>query len=100
MSVVQFLEEIAENLESQNVPYPGSRDGHGASVADLLGELALATDRVALAITPDASPGTDASGGVVMSLTEAVMGITSGLHSVAESISDLAQAVRENSPVV
>lgn len=40
--------------------------------------------------------GTDATGGHVESLTEAVMGITTGLTMIAESISDLAEAVRES----
>lgn len=51
---------------------------------------------IANAIVPrNTFPGTDAAGGTVTSLTEAVMGMTAGLHRIAESISDLAEAVRE-----
>ncbi len=52
-------------------------------------------DRVAGAITPQgAMAGRDASGGRVSSLTEAVMGITSGLVRVAEAIEGLSGAIR------
>jgi len=51
---------------------------------------------IADAITPFVgAPGKDASGTYVASLTEALMGITSGLVMIAESIGDLAEAVRE-----
>jgi hypothetical protein len=46
---------------------------------------------LANAITPaNASPGHDEFGNHVASLTEAVMGITSGLHKIAEAIEHLA----------
>lgn len=52
--------------------------------------------RLANAITPlDALPGTDDTGGVVGSLTEAAIGITAGLVRIADAINDLAEAVRE-----
>ena len=55
-----------------------------------------AATRIADAITPVASsPGTDATGGSVSSLTEAVMGMTAGLVAIAEAIDNLAEAVRE-----
>jgi hypothetical protein len=50
---------------------------------------------VARAITSDAVPNRDAAGGYVASLTEAVMGMTGALMAVAQSIGDLAEAVRE-----
>lgn len=51
---------------------------------------------LAQAITPlSALTGTDATGGTVGSLTEAVMGVTAGLVQIADAISDLAEAVRE-----
>lgn len=53
--------------------------------------------RVAEAITPPAMPGKDACGGTVISLTESVMGITSGLVMVAEAIQELAESVRNKS---
>ena len=46
-------------------------------------------------ITPIAMPGTDAVGGSVDSLTEAVMGITGGLCKVADAIDRLASAVED-----
>lgn len=41
----------------------------------------------------------DSTGGGVHSVTEAIMGITSGLVRVADSIADLAEAVRESKEV-
>jgi ABC-type transporter Mla subunit MlaD len=50
-------------------------------------------ERLACAITPlDATPGTDATGGKVGSLTEAVMGMAAGLVQIAEAIGRLADA--------
>ena len=61
----------------------------GSSINEGLG-------KVARAITPlSALAGTDAAGGRVESLTEAVMGVTAGLVQIAEAITDLADAVRE-----
>lgn len=53
-------------------------------------ELIYAVKRIAEAITPIAVPGTDASGGTVDSLTEAVMGMTSGLVRIADAIEGIA----------
>ena len=59
-------------------------------------DLILCVERIAEAITPFVNEvGRDASGGYVASLTEAVMGMTAGLHKIADSISDLADAVRD-----
>ena len=53
--------------------------------------------KIADAITPfSGCHGTDAAGGTVGSLTEAVMGVTAGLVAIATAIHDLADAVREN----
>jgi hypothetical protein len=53
-------------------------------------------NKLTRAITPlSAMAGRDAAGGRVESLTEAVMGLTAGLVLIADSISDLAEAVRE-----
>lgn len=58
-------------------------------------EIHDAVKSVANAITPgSAVPGHDALGGCVGSLTEAVMGLTGGLAAIAESINNLADAVR------
>lgn len=50
---------------------------------------------VAKAIAPDALPGTDAQGGTVTSLTEAVMGVTAALTSIADALHRIAAAVEE-----
>jgi len=49
----------------------------------------------AAVLPPGATPGHDAAGGTVLSLTEAIMGITSGLYAVATAIDGLASAIRE-----
>ena len=53
--------------------------------------------RLAAAITPNVAGVLDESGTHVASLTEAVMGMTSGLIAIASAIEDLANAVREHS---
>jgi hypothetical protein len=54
--------------------------------------------QLADAITPTNAAGShDASGGYVTSHTEAVMGLTAAMQSIASSISDLADAVRDSS---
>ena len=60
-------------------------------------DLSMAVRRLADAITPNIAGGTDAAGGHVSSLTEAVMGVTSGLCRIASAIEDLASAVSESS---
>ena len=52
--------------------------------------------QISRAITDDAMPGEDATGGQVACLTEAIMGMTSGLVQIASAIHDLAEAVRES----
>ena len=62
-----------------------------------IAELAECTEKIANAITPlGVGNGKDATGGHIDSLTEAVMGITAGLVEISNSISDLAQAIREH----
>jgi hypothetical protein len=53
---------------------------------------------IAEAITVTAVPGKDATGGNISCVTEAIMGVTSGLVAVANSIQDLAKAVRSHKP--
>jgi hypothetical protein len=67
-----------------------------ANVVDVVHQLARATHAVALAITPNASPGKDVNGGHVESLTEAAMGVSQSLQNIADAVSDLAQAVRDH----
>lgn len=67
-------------------------DYEGEMIKTITGGLRM----LASSITPPEALGTrDASGGHVESLTEAVMGVTAGLVRIAESIEDLAEAVRE-----
>lgn len=56
--------------------------------------IADAVKRVADAITPNINGSQDATGVHVESLTEAVMGFTAATLRVADSISELADAVR------
>ena len=66
-----------------------------ANVVDVLSSLSRSTRQIANAITPmGVAGGSDGCGNHVESLTEAVMGITDGLIRVADSISELAEAVR------
>lgn len=51
---------------------------------------------IARAILPDAAGGSDASGSHVDSLTEAVMGVTAGLVSIAEALNNVADALRSH----
>jgi hypothetical protein len=66
------------------------------TVSELTDALASAGRNIAGAITAAGAPGTDASGGTILSLTEAVMGVTAGLCEVAASINRLADAVRDS----
>ena len=67
-----------------------------ANVVDVIDNLAKAVGKVSTAIMPNCVGNEDAAGGRVESLTEAVMGITSGLTNIAHAITDLAEAVRES----
>lgn len=53
--------------------------------------------KIAYAISSDAAPGQDAAGGIVDCLTASMMGVTAGLCQIADSIENLAEAVREHS---
>jgi hypothetical protein len=76
-------------------PNESDRNLESANVVDGLFALARAADAISAAIFPrNTLPGHDAGGGTVDSLTEAAMGITAGLHRIAESIENLADAVR------
>ena len=52
--------------------------------------------QIGYAISANASPGEDATGGTVASLSESVMGVTAGLVQIADAINNLAEAVRGN----
>ena len=83
---------IIRTLESPNV---SDTNLENANVVDVIAALASATRRVADAITPIAVPAQDASGGSVASLTEAAIGITGGLHQIANAIRECTEAMRD-----
>ena len=79
----------------ETIAYCLQNDEH-VPLGNIVDAISDSVDRVAKAITPtDVLGGHDASGGRVESLTEAVMGITSGLYEVASAINNLADATRE-----
>lgn len=84
-------EALIRTLESPDVC---DSNGENANVVDAIAYVARAAHRVADSITPKIAPGTDEAGGHVESLTEAVMGVTSGLFRIAEAIESLAEAVK------
>ena len=58
-----------------------------ANVVDVMSRMSEQTWKLATAITPlDAISGTDATGGHVRSLTEAIMGMTAALVQIADAI--------------
>lgn len=86
------LEETLEQcFISQNV---NDSNFESANLVDVVDRLADKTASIAEAIYPSGVvAGTDAAGGHVRSLTEAVMGMTAGLCRIAEAIESLASAV-------
>ena len=62
-------------------------------IDDICDSVEIAGKRVAESITPIVAGSTDAAGGHVESLTEAVMGMTSALMSIAGAIHDLSDSV-------
>ena len=81
---------ILSTLRSENV---ADSNMEMANVVDTLDDLSRAASRIAAAITPNILGGKDDTGGHVESLTEAVMGVTSGLCRIADAIESLASAV-------
>lgn len=51
---------------------------------------------IAHAITPPLAGSTDASGGHVESLTEAVMGLTQSMCHIADALNNIAESIRDN----
>ncbi len=64
-----------------------------AFTRDIASDIETGLTRIAHAITPNAAPGHDETGGTVASLTEAVMGVTAGLCRIAVAIEQHAAAV-------
>jgi|TARA_Y100000310_G_C20613136_1_gene779112 hypothetical protein len=55
-----------------------------------------AVERLSGSIGGTGAPGRDEAGGVVDSLTEAVMGITSGLFQISHAIDGLAESIEKS----
>ena len=90
---IRYLaDRLYDLLRSPNVP---DSNWEPANIVDVVDRAGRGIHRLAESIKPDAAPGRDAGGGQVGSLTEAAMGITSGLFRIAESIESLADAIRE-----
>jgi hypothetical protein len=89
-SVVELMQEAFVLFDSRD-----EEPEYGVGLIGVVKELSINTKKIAEAITPQASPGVDATGGTVASLTEAAMGITSGLVQVACAIESLAGAIRD-----
>lgn len=65
------------------------------NLVEAIDNLVDSNKRIADAITPNIAGNTDATGGHVSSLTEAVMGVAAGLVEIAEAIRLLAQLKAE-----
>jgi len=88
-----ITEAIFRTQESPNVV---DSNFEVANVVDVIDHLAINAGQIAHAIKPTgAIPGEDRCGGKVGSLTESVMGITSGLVKVADAIDRLACAIED-----
>jgi hypothetical protein len=61
---------------------------------EITSAISSAASRIARAITADAAPGPDANGGLVDSLTEAVMGTTASLARIADALESVADAIK------
>ncbi len=94
----EVLHEAATNLCDTleacfRTEFEQSRGETNANLTDVIGELARNVKGVYEAITVTAAAGTDAAGGHVSCLTEAVMGITAGLFSIAAALESVADAL-------
>lgn len=88
---------IRDSLISNDVP---SVSYGSANIVDVMAFIGGRISKLAEAITPQCAGNSDAYGGHVESLTEAVMGVTGGLCSIAEAIESLADAVSSLKPRV
>lgn len=89
-------EDIAASLDrcfiSANV---SDSNMEPANVVDVIERAANNLNRIAVAITPTVAGATTPNGIYVGSLTEAMIAVADSMARIAESISDLASAVRE-----
>lgn len=92
MAKNDFENALRSVFESPNV---SDSNMEPANIVDVGARIARSISRLALSITPgsDVSPGHDEAGGTVTSLTEAVMGITSGLFRIADAMGRIAEAI-------
>jgi phage-related protein len=90
---VKISDAILETMRSVNVC---DSNFEPANLVDVGNAIATGANRIANAITPVAAAGQDATGGIVLSLTEAVMGVTCGLVKIADAIDRLASAVENH----
>ena len=90
-------EQIADAIDRCFVsPNVADSNLEPANLVDVVDKAAHGLFRIAHAIyPPNTAPGHTKDGGTVASLTEAMMGVADGLHRISLSISDLAEAVRE-----
>ncbi len=91
------IDPVADAIRSTLIS-PNVTDGNlePANVVDALDGVQRSLRRVADAIAPVAAPGKDTAGGHVECLTEACMGMTAGLCRIADSLADIAEAIREH----
>lgn len=67
----------------------------GAISSEKIEEFLYAFKRLGNAITPNVCGSSDKTGGHVESLTEAVMGVTSGLCRIADAIDNFSEIIKE-----
>lgn len=78
---------IDRNFTSPNV---SDSNGEPANIVDAVQYMAMGIHKIANAITPSGvAPATDATGGHVASLTEAVMGATRAMQNIADATNRL-----------
>lgn len=95
-SIADVAGAIDESFRSVFIsPNVGDSNMEPANVVDVIHDLARAVYCLRSAVTSPVAGGRDAMDGHVECLTEAVMGITSGLAKIADAIGGLAEAVRE-----
>ncbi|MFZ1538868.1 MAG: hypothetical protein WAT23_15985 [Chromatiaceae bacterium] len=85
---IDNIEAIGYALERCFIsPNVADSNFEAANLVDVIQRLSEQTCKIARAITPkDSMAGEDATGGRVISLTEAVMGVTAGLVRIANAI--------------
>jgi phage-related protein len=94
--LLNFNKTMQKNTKKQT-----QNDGY-MKVTDELCQMSKVAEAIRLLaenITPTCAAGRDAYGGHVSSLTEAVMGVTGGLMSIAESIHNLSETLEASNRI-